>query len=502
MRAIYILLVFVLSIFISCNENTVEPVLYGNISGIVYGPGEKSIVKGASITTNPATSAIVTSDSGKFLIQNAPVGNYSVSASKSGFGNATVSVSVVSGKTTQTVLFLSTSSNYTPEIPVNPSPSNQSTNQPVSLTLSWHNTISSGFSQDTTYFNVYLFESGSSDKKLIASGITDTSASVTGLKYNTTYYWQVTAKGSDTLKANSDIWSFTTIPFPNNNIMFVRMVNGNYQIFSSDSVAAKIIQITNDNNRNWWPRFNPKHNKIAFSSNNSIEPQVYTMNLDGSDLFKVTSISVSGYGNYGIGFCWAPDGYNILYSHNDKLYRIGSDGTNLTLIATAPAGRNFRECEYSPDGSKIVVLTVGSNVYDSEIYTMNSDGSNMNLLVDNSPGATANPSFSIDGQKILYTHDISGHEDNDGRMINSHIFEMNLNTKDVVDLSINHISNKDNKSDGTNDLNPRYSSNGAQIIFENGSNVLNSTKDIWIMNTDGSSRNKLISNGIMPDWKE
>ena len=501
MRVKYILLLLILATLTSCNENTVNPVLYGTISGVVLGPDGKTAVAGASITTNPASSAIVTDDSGKFIIQSVPVGSYSVSASKTGYDNTSVSVAVVSGETAQAVIFLNASSNFTPGIPANPSPSNQAVNQPVSLKVSWHDAASSGFNADTTHFDVYMFESGSTDRKLIASDISDTTTTVSGLKYNTTYYWQVTAKGSDTLKANSDIWNFTTIPVPDNSIVFSRIVNGDYQVFSSDSAAANLFQLTDDNSRNWWPRFNPKHDKIAFTSDGTVEPQIYTMNTGGGGLFQVTSIGVTGYGNYGIGFCWAPDGYNILYSHNDKLYRIGSDGTNLTLIATAPAGRNFRECSYSPDGSKIAVLTIGSNVYDSEIYIMNSDGSNMSLLVDNTAGATACPSFSIDGTKVLYTHDVSGYEGSDGRMLDSHIFEITIDTKSVNDLSINNQNNEDNKISGTNDLNPRYSSNGAYIIFENGSNVPNSTKDIWIMNANGSNRHKIISNGVMPDWK-
>lgn len=501
MKLVNILLLLILVTLTSCNENTVNPVLYGTISGVVLGPDGKTAIPGASITTNPASSAIVTDDSGKFTIQSVPVGSYSVSAGKSGYDKTTVSVAVESGETAEAVIFLSESSNFIPAMPVNPYPQDRANNQPVSLTLSWHNTALSGFGSDTTRFDVYLFESGSTDRKLIASDISDTSTTVSGLKFNTTYYWQVTAKGSDTLRANSDIWNFTTVPVPDNSIVFSRYVNGSDQVFSSDSSGANLFQLTNDNNRNWWPRFNPKNNKIAFTSDAAVEPQIYTINTDGSGLFRVTSIGVTGYGNYGIGFCWAPDGYNILYSHNDKLYRIGSDGTNLTLIATAPAGRNFRECSYSPDGSKIVVLTVGANVYDSEIYIMNSDGSNMSLLVDNTAGATACPSFSIDGSTVLYTHDVSGYEGSDGRMLDSHIFEITVSSKSSVDLSVNHQANADNKANGTNDLNPVYSSNGAYIIFENGSNVQGSTKDIWIMNTDGSNRHKIISNGVMPDWK-
>jgi TolB protein len=501
MKLKYILLLILLVGISSCTENTVEPVLYGNISGTVYGPDSKTLISGASVSTSPATSSMVTGADGRFSITNVPTGNYSITVSKTGYNSTTVSVAVTNSQTAQAVLVLSQGSNFTPGIPVNPSPADQAVNQPVSLTLSWHNTVKSGFSSDTTHFDVYLTQSGSTTRVQIASDITDTTATASNLKFNTTYYWQVTAKGSDTLKANSDVWSFTTMQVPDNSIVFSRIVNGNYQVFSSDTGDVNLVQLTNDNYRNWWPRFNPLHNKIAFTSSSTIDPQIFTINNDGSGLYQVTTVSVTGYGNNGIGFSWSPDGYNIIYSHNDKLYRIGSDGSGLTLLATAPAGRNFRECGYSPDGSKIVVLTVGSNVYDSEIYTMNSDGSNMTLLVANSAGATGSPSFSIDGTTVLYTHDVSGYQGNDGRMLNCHIFEITIATSAVVDLSTVNQSNQNNKQDGTNDLNPRYSPDGGHIIFENGSNVLNSTHDIWIMDSNGNNRTMVISNGVMPDWK-
>ena len=490
-------LLFVL-LLSSCKDNTVEPVDYGSIQGVVLQPDGKTVVSGAQISTNPASVSIITDNSGKFTITNIPTGVYAITASQTNYNNTMVSVSVQSGVTVQATIILSYITSNAPGIAVSPSPANQASNQPVSLKLTWMPSTSSP-SSGTVKYDVYLFNSGSSIPQKIASAITDTSIILSNLKFSTTYFWQVVSRGIDTMVTYGNIWSFTTESFPSNPYVFARMVNGNYQIFSSDSTIANTIQLTDDNNRDWWPRFNPQHNKIAFTSDAAVKPQIYTMNLDGSNITQVTTTGVTGYGNYGIGFCWSPDGYNLLYSCNDKLFRIGSDGSNLTLIATAPAGRNFRECSYSPSGDKIVVLTVGSNIYDSEIYLMNSDGSNMNLFVGNSPGATASPSFSIDGQNILFTHDVSGYQDNTGRQLNVHLFEINIATKDTVDLSYY-------KPDGTNDLNPRYSPNGAYIIFENGSNTLNSQKDIWIMTdkgtfVNGNNRQKLLSNGIMPDWK-
>ncbi len=499
---VYPLLVIVL--LSSCKENTVAPVNYGNIQGVVLLPDGKTAVSGALITTNPATESLTTDNSGKFTLNNVPVGNYAINATKSPYNGTSVSVSVTTSNTTPATIILSYRTSSAPGMAILASPANQAVSQPLDLTLSWR--PPSGIKTDTIKYDVYLFSSNSPVPLKIASQIADTTIAVTRLNFNTTYFWQISTKGSDTTVTYSNTWSFTTKSFPQNNLLFARVVDGNYQVFSSDSTSENTVQLTNSNYRNWWPRFNPVQNKIAFTSDGSVEPQIYTMNLDGSNVFKVTSVGVTGYGNYGTGFCWSPDGSRLLYGHNDKLYRINADGSNLTLIATAPSGRNFRECEYSPDGTQIVVLTIGPNIYDSEIYLMNSDGSNMNLLVANSPGATASPSFSIDGKKILYTHDVSGYQDNTGRQLNSHIFEIDIAAKTTVDLSINQQNNTDNKPNGTNDLNPRYTPNGAYIIFENGSNVTGSQKDIWIMNSDlntnySGNRHLIISDGVMPDWK-
>ena len=509
MRKFAVLLNFVYPLLLivllsSCKENTVAPVNYGSIKGVVLQPDGKTVAAGALITTSPATESIMTDNSGMFTLNNVPVGNYAITASKSPYISTQVSVSVTSSNSTAATIILSYSTSGSPGMAVLAEPQNQAKNQPLSITLYWQPPKVS--SADTIKYDVYLFSSKSPAPEKIASQITDTAVTVSKLDFNTTYFWQVSTKGSDTSVTYSNTWSFTTKSFPDNDIVFARMVNGNYQVFSSDSSAQNTIQLTDNNNRNWWPRFNPVQNKIAFTSDGSVEPQIYIMNIDGTNTTKITNVGITGYGNYGTGFCWSPDGSRLLYSHNDKLYRINSDGSNLTLIATAPSGRNFRECEYSPDGSQIVVLTIGSNIYDSEIYLMNSDGSNMYQLVANSPGATASPSFSIDGKNILYTHDVSGYQDNTGRQLNSHIFEINISTKSTSDFSINQTNNSDNKPAGTNDLNPRYSRNGAYIIFENGSNVSGSLKNIYVLNVNANSngvsnRHLLISDAIMPDWK-
>jgi TolB protein len=489
-----ILVILTVVLLSSCKEDTVQPELYGSISGIVMDQSTSAVIEGAGITTSPPTSAILTASNGKFTIDNIPVGNYTITAQKNGYKKASVSISVRENTTTQATIFLEVDNgtNVAPNTPSNPIPSNAAADQPVNLTLMW--SASDPDAGDSLSYSVYLYKSGSSSQDIIASGIADTTVDVEDLEYNTTYFWQVVVKDSGGLSANSETWSFTTMPFPDNPLVYSKKTNDNYEIFSNDTAATAEIRLTNLVSREWWPRFNSRRNKIAYTSDANVGANIYTMNTDGSGVLQVTNIPVTGYHNYGIGFCWSFDDGKFFYSNNDKLYSINVNGSGRTTIATAPAGRNFREVEQSSQGNKLVVLTIGSEVYNSEIYLMNSDGSNVTLFVDNQPGITERPSFSLDGTKVMFTHDISGYQNQDGRQLDSHIFIYSVNGSDSVDVSLN-------KPAGTNDTNPRFSPDGAKIIFNNAPNDGSKTPGIWIMDTDGTDRRMIIEDGIMPDWK-
>ncbi|HEY6906576.1 MAG TPA: carboxypeptidase regulatory-like domain-containing protein [Ignavibacteriaceae bacterium] len=489
-------ILFVLSLLLlsSCKEDTIEPELYGSISGIVMDQANSTAIEGASITTSPPTSSILAGQDGKFIIDNIPVGNYTITAEKSGYLKGSVSVSVRDNASTEAVIFLAKDdgTNKAPNPPVNPKPMNAAADQQVNLTLAWN--ASDPDVGDSLTFTVYLYKSGSPAGNIAASGISDTTIEVNDLEYNTTYFWQVIVKDSAGLTSNGETWSFTTMPFPDNPLVYARKIGSNYEIFSGDTASINEVQLTNLVTREWWPRFNSRRSKIAFTSDESVGADIYTMDTDGSNIFRVTTLPVAGYNNYGIGFCWSYDDGKFFYSNNDKLYSVYSNGSGRIEIATAPAGRNFREVEQSPTGDKLVVLTIGSKIYDSEIYLMNPDGSDMTLLVDNLPGITESPSFSIDGSKIMFTHDVSGYQSMDGRQLDSRIFIYSLNGSDSTDVSLF-------KPAGTNDTYPRFSPDGAKIVFNNAPNDGSKAPEIWIMDIDGNNRRLITENGIMPDWK-
>lgn len=482
--------------FASCNEDTIEPEGGGSIRGVVLDAETNSPVQAVSITTNPATSAVVTDENGTFAIADIQGGDYSIMAQKLGYKMKTVTVAVKNLKQSNVTMVLedATGGGLAPGKASNPSPAENATAQPIDVTLKWKApTAGSG---DTISYDVYLYESGNTEKKRIAEAVSDTSIVARNLKYNTTYFWQVVVKDESGRVTNSDVWSFNTVPVPANRYLFARAAtDGDYNVYSSDGTEANTFRLTSSFSREWWPVLNPKRDIIAYSSNVGVEPQIYVMNRDGSDKKQVTSIPVVGYHNQGIGFAWAPDGGQLLYANYDNLYRIERDGSGLTLIAKAPANRHFRMVDWTDRGDKIVAQTIGSNINDAEIYIMNADGSDMQLLVENVPGRVESPSFSIDGSEVLYTRDVAGFENAEGRQLNSHIFRRKVDGSGLVDLS-------ENKPAGTNDLLPRYSPNGAKVIFVNTPNDGLGPYDVYMMDaTDGKNRVKLFSNATMPDWK-
>jgi len=160
----------------------------------------------------------------------------------------------------------------------------------------------------------------------------------------------------------------------------------------------------------------------------------------------------------------------------------------------APFGFTFAECDWTAQGNKIAARTVGTNIYNSNMFTFDEQGNFTLQFFSNLPGGTSGPAFSIDGNYALYTHDISGFEAPDGRQLDAHVFLKNLTTNALIDLSFQ-------KEDGTNDLDARFSPDGSKIIFTNTNNDGISPRNIWIMDTDGTDRTLLFQNAEMAEWR-
>ncbi|QKG57094.1 PD40 domain-containing protein [Hymenobacter sp. BRD128] len=484
----------------ACEPNLVEPAYYGTLTVTVLDGSTSQPLANVAVSTTPATGSYVTDAKGQLTITQVPVGTLSVSARKAGYDATSSSATLTAGQTQSVVLLLNkTTASAPPGAPVRPTPTPGATAQPTTLQLAWH-PAAGALPADSLKYDVVLYEGSNLNQRQLLTASKDTTVTASGLRYNTIYYWQVTVRNPAGATARGPVWSFQTVSLPDNRYLFARTVGGNTDIYSSDAAGTTVVRLTSAVTVETAPQLSPSRDLIAYSSNASGQFQLYTMNRDGSNQRRITTLSAEGYSNAGIGYRWSPDGSQLIYAHYDQLYRINRDGSGLVLLATAPAGRHFRECDWTAqNGGRLVVQTIGSLPYDAELYLYNVDGTGPVLLVGNLPGRLDSPSFSVDGTTVAYTRDVAGFNDVGGRQLDSHIFTQKLNGSSLVDVSSS--TSGSTKATGTNDLTPRYSPTGYQLIFVNRSNDDIAAPQVWTCDLDGRNRTKLFDNAFLPDYR-
>ncbi len=477
----------------SCQEDTVTPDVFGTLYGQVLLESDNSAIANATISTNPPTSTVLTDQQGNFSFENLKVGTYTIRAEKSGLVTAIESVTVFEGQQATVVISMSEADedNLPPSPPSLVQPATGSVAHEISLSLGWSATDDDG---DSLTYDVFLFNSNQDPIAVLAEDLEETSLDVDGLKYGTTYFWQVVVKDGKSDPVFGEVWSFSTKDFPVHPFVFSRVIGGKYDVFCAQS-AFQYYQLTGNAGSNYRPRISPDGNRIAFISNLLPEAQLFVMNRDGSEPTLVpASISIGGYNYHELDFAWSPDGTKLLFMRYNKLYLVNLDGSGLTLFAELPLPNTFVEVDWTSQGNKIAARTVGLMPYESKILLYSSTGTFLGEAVNDLPGSIGGGMFSIAGDYLLFTHDTTGFEAPDGRQLESHIFLKNLATGDLTDLSIS-------KPAGTNDLDPRFSPDGSKVIFVNTNNVPGSTKEVWLMNLAGLGRTKIFENAEMPDWR-
>ena len=477
----------------SCDEETIEPTLFGNVIGEVLASEDNAPIEQATVSTNPATSTVFTDASGNFELGDIPVGTYSLRAEKNGFLTEVASVTVFDEQESNVIVRLDIDSleNAPPSLSTLVAPMDGAIDLNVDVELVW--TATDEDQDDVLSYDVTLFTLDTTQSRIIVSGSTDTSFQLTDLEYNTNYFWQVTVNDGANDPVLGPVWGFKTQEFPDHRFLFARSINGKFDIYSADGLGTE-IQLSSLNGSSWRPRMNPQRDRIAFISNENIQPQLYVMDRDGNNVKMITTLPISGADQFELDFTWSPDGTKILYMANTRLYTINPDGTGLEAFTQAPQGFTFAEADWTAQGDFIVARIVGTDYYRSLITIIDNQGAFGQFLFTDIQGATGGPNISIPGTDILYTHDVSGFESQDERQLDARIFERNIQTLATVDLSFEKIN-------GTNDLDAIYSPDGSKIMFTNSNNDGISIKNILLMDLDGLNREVLFENAEMGEWR-
>lgn len=501
MKLIKIFIVFLLTAtIVGCSEDTIDNVGTGSISGVVVESGSNEPVENARISTNPASSTVFTNEKGEFILKDIPAQDYSVEARKDGLLTQFEGATVPAGGSVSVVFELrpETANNKQPLAPEAVSPKDNATGVAVTTDFVW--TVTDPEDDDLVF--TLEIRNDSNQEVLRYTGITDTTYTVEGLDFNKRYFWQVSASDDINPEVKSSIFAFTTMDVPQSRVLFTRTLNGNNVIFALDEEGNE-FQLTSSSHNSYRPRKNNSRNKIAYLRTVAGETHIFTMDPNGANQQQITfNVPVRGADMNKVDFTWAEDGSILLYPNFDKLYQVHAGGGGTTLIHQT-SGNFITEVAASKDSDNIALITNNTMGYQAEIYTIDFNGTIQQNILSGVSGAVGGLDLSLQGDYLLFVQDVSGYESSNSRRLNSRVMLYEFATGTTRDLS-------GDKPNGTNDLDPRFSPNEAQVIFVNTSNDEISRKDLYTLDLEfiagpdedpAINRSLLHQNAAMPDWE-
>jgi Tol biopolymer transport system component len=253
------------------------------------------------------------------------------------------------------------------------------------------------------------------------------------------------------------------------------------QVWNSNNGAFS-INVSNHPNVDTDPKISADARKVVFASFRDGRFEIYVVNVDGSNLQRVTNTFLDETEP-----AFSRDGSKIAFvgysNFNFRIYVMNADGSgavqvsdNVFVDAHSPA--------FSPDGSKIAFEAQGN------IWVTNADGSGGTTQLTTAGGY--DPSFSRDGSQIVYSSAQDTPPNTDRRV---EIYKMNSNGTGQTRLT-------NSQSNGR--VHPAFSPNGSKIVF-NHFPYGSGSGEIWIMNSDGSSPAKIFSDPVgftfaSPSW--
>lgn len=204
--------------------------------------------------------------------------------------------------------------------------------------------------------------------------------------------------------ANAGVIAWSTIadnPFGEHNIYVMNDDGSNKRLIVS---RESIPNLGGGSNR--MPAISPDGTKVAFSRwvDNTYYFDIFVVNTDGTGLRRVTQ-------NQNLDFypSWSPDGSKLVFTVGQDIMTVNADGTGQSVLFHTQGGE-LQNPNWSPDSSKILFSEVSGLVEGgnkSSIYTINTDGTGLTALLDDS-SFNAHPSWSSNGQHIVFASFYNG----------------------------------------------------------------------------------------------
>ncbi len=158
--------------------------------------------------------------------------------------------------------------------------------------------------------------------------------------------------------------------------------------------------------------------------------------------------------------------FNSQLSGNEDIWKIRSDGTELTQLTTDPAAD--QQPELSPDGTFVAFSSTRSG--NAEIWLMKADGSGP-VQITNHAASDQHPTWSPDGLRLAFQSDRSGNLD---------IWLQTVASGATVQITI----------DANNDQRPCFAPQSERIFF---GGLRSGNWDVYARNADGSGSDQRLT---------
>ncbi len=207
--------------------------------------------------------------------------------------------------------------------------------------------------------------------------------------------------------------------------------------------AAGVTKLTDNTWQDEYPRVSPDGRRIAYSANPEGKFQIYTMNMDGTDIIRVTNAPHDAMEQ-----AWYPDGKRIAFTVEAPGRNFSMWTQDLETGTAAPLLPDFRGSNALPDFSPIEPLMgfTGKRLVGWDVYLLDLATGRWRELVTG--GRSCRPRFSPDGKKIAY---VSNEADGKGD-----IWIMNPDGSSKERLT---------ERDDMHDYFPSWSPDGKYIVF-------------------------------------
>jgi Tol biopolymer transport system component len=198
--------------------------------------------------------------------------------------------------------------------------------------------------------------------------------------------------------------------------------------------------------------------QIVYMDNSTGPGQLFTRNLDGSDVRQLT-FPPGGAAEP----AFSPDGQTIAYDHGGDgsgIWLMSSDGSDQRPLAADQATWSFEGPSWSLDGSRIAYARMAQGEGGgTDIWVMEADGSHQRN-VTNDQLFNFQPAYSPDGVHVAFSgQDQSGSEPTGG------IYDVDITTGEERQLTQNVDNGQTNPPSNFSDEYPDYSPDGHQIAF-------------------------------------